>query len=83
MAVCFVYALLLLLFIPYFAGYESLGWLGISVGIVGAWIIIAIAKCFESEKEQDEEILGTYITEARHFEPWTEKSATRTRTPRK
>lgn len=42
-------------------------------GHSGAWIIIAIAKCFESEKEQDEEILGTYITEARHFEPWTEK----------
>lgn len=46
MAVCFAYALLLLLFIPYFAGYESLGWLGISVGIVGGLDNYSDSKMF-------------------------------------
>ena len=73
MAVSFAYALLLLLLIPYFAGYEPLGWFGMLAGIIGAWIVIAIAKSVESEREQDEEFLGTYVTEACHFEPWTER----------
>ena len=73
MSIAFVYALGLLLVIPLIAGWEPLGLLGMIVGIIGAWIIIGIAKCCETEKEQDEEILGTYVTEARYYEPWTEK----------
>lgn len=73
MSIAFVYALGLLLVIPYLAGWEALGWVGMTVGILGAWIVIGIAKCCESGKEEDEEILGTYVTEARYYEPWTEK----------
>lgn len=73
MVIAFLYALYFLLIIPPLMGWESLGILGIVVGSICAWIIIGIAKAFESEKVQDEEILGTYVTEARYYEPWTEK----------
>ncbi|MBR4508357.1 MAG: tetratricopeptide repeat protein [Elusimicrobiaceae bacterium] len=73
MVIAFIYALCFLLIVPPLMGWESLGILGIVVGSICAWIIIGIAKAFESEKVQDEEILGTYVTEARYYEPWTEK----------
>lgn len=73
MVISFIYALLLLLLIPYFAGWTPLGLFGMSLGIILSWIIIGIGKCFESNREEDKEILGTYVTEARHYEPWTER----------
>ncbi len=73
MVIAFLYALCFLLIVPPLMGWESLGILGIVVGSIGAWIIIGIAKTVDSEKVQDEEILGTYVTEARYYEPWTEK----------
>lgn len=73
MSVAFLYALGLLLLIPFFAGWEPLGLIGLAVGSIGAWMIIGIAKWGADEKQTDEEILGTYVTEARYYEPWTER----------
>ena len=73
MSVACLYTLVFLLVFPRIAGWEPLGILGVLVGALFACIIIAIAQAYESEKSRDEEILGTYVTEARYYEPWTEK----------
>lgn len=73
MLLAFLYTLGFLLIVPYIMGYEPLGIFGIVVGCLGAWMVIGIAKLCESGKTEDEEILGTYVTEARYYEPWTEK----------
>lgn len=73
MLISFIFALLFLLLVPLMLGFEPLGILGLTVGCLGSWIVIAIAKSFESQKESDTEIIGTYVTEARYYEPWTEK----------
>lgn len=73
MALAFLYALGFLLVVPHVMGYEPLGIFGIVVGCLGAWMVIGIAKTCELGKTEDEEILGTYVTEARYYEPWTEK----------
>ena len=73
MLLAFLYTLGFLLTVPYIMGYEPLGIFGIVVGCLGAWMVIGIAKLCESGKTEDEEILGTYVTEARYYEPWTEK----------
>lgn len=73
MAISFLFSLGFLLLVPLIMGWEPLGILGIIVGSVIAWIIIGIAKLVETEKAQDAEILGTYVTEARYYEPWTER----------
>lgn len=73
MLISFLFALGLLVGIPLMAGWEQFGLLGLAVGSILAWLIIGIAKSFEKSAEEDEEILGTYVTEARYYEPWTEK----------
>ena len=73
MSIAFLYALGFLLVVPHVMGYESFGIFGIVVGCLGAWMVIGLAKVCESGKTEDEEILGTYVTEARYYEPWTEK----------
>lgn len=73
MSVAFMYTLVFLLVFPRLAGWEPLGILGVLVGALLACIVIGIAQAYESEKSQDKEILGTYVTEARYYEPWTEK----------
>ena len=73
MSIAFLYALGFLLVVPHVMGYEPLGIFGIIVGCLGAWIVIGFANACESGKTEDEEILGTYVTEARYYEPWTEK----------
>lgn len=73
MSIAFLYALAFLVIVPPMFGGESLGILGIIVGSILSWIIIGIAKTVETTKKQDYEILGTYITAARYYEPWVEK----------
>lgn len=73
MSIAFLYALAFLVIVPPIFGGESLGILGIIVGSILSWIIIGIAKTVETTKKQDYEILGTYITAARYYEPWVEK----------
>lgn len=73
MSIAFLYALGFLVIVPAVMGWESFGFLGIIVGSIIAWIVIGIAKSVETNKKQDYEILGTYITAARYYEPWIER----------
>ena len=73
MAIAFLYALGFLLLVPPLMGWESLEIGGLLAGSAVAWIVIGIAKACEVGKSRDREFLGTYVTQARYYEPWTER----------
>lgn len=73
MLISFLFSLGVLFGLPLISGLEAFGFAGMLGGIILSWIIIGIAKLCEDATEEDEEILGTYVTEARHYEPWTER----------
>lgn len=73
MLISFLFSLGIFLAIPFILGLEAFGFVGLLGWFILSWIIIGIAKLCEDATEEDEEILGTYVIEARHYDPWTER----------
>ena len=73
MTAAYLYALALLLIIPFLMEWQPLGIFGLVMGSLLAWLIIWLFKEGATCREQDEEYIGTYVLEARYFTEWTER----------